>query len=76
MSDRSRDDQTKRFNEEYSDDNFLKAVRECSIASTPKIAKEIGCNRKTALRRLTALEDDGELESEMVSDAKVWTISE
>jgi len=77
MSKRTRDDETQQFGEEYTDSNFLQAVRDCPVASTPNVADEIGCYRKTALRRLTKLEEQGEVGHETVSGkAKVWYIIE
>jgi len=77
MSDRARDDETQQFNQEYTNDDFLDAVRECAVASTPNVADEIGCYRKTALRRLEKLEEQGEVGHETVSgSAKVWYVVE
>ena len=77
MSDRSRDDETQRFEAEYTDQDFLDAVQECPVASTSNVADEIGCNRKTALRRLQQLEEQDEIQSETVGErAKVWYIPE
>lgn len=76
MSERTRDDDTKQFNQEYTDGDFLEAVRECSVASTPNVADEIGCYRKTALRRLNDLEKQGAVGHERVSgSAKVWFVT-
>ena len=75
MSDRSRDGETKQFNQEFSDEDFLNAVRECPVASTPNVADEIGCYRKTALRRLGKLEEQGEVGYEKVGgNARVWYV--
>jgi len=77
MSDRARNDETKQFKQEYTDADFLDAVRECTVASTTNVADEIGCNRKTALRRLKQLEADDELVSEDVGvRAKVWAVAD
>ncbi|ELY68861.1 winged helix-turn-helix domain-containing protein [Natrinema versiforme] len=77
MSDRSRDDETQRFNDEYTDDDFLNAVRECPVASTTEIAERLGCNQSTAYRRLTKLEDDDEVMSESLSaNARVWYVAD
>ncbi|WP_337653193.1 winged helix-turn-helix domain-containing protein [Halomontanus rarus] len=73
MSDRSRDDETSQYREEYPEKDFLEAIRECSVASTTNVATEIGCNRSTALRRLTQLEKREKIASERVGEkAKVW----
>lgn len=75
MSDRSRDDETQQFNQEFADEDFLKAVRECPVASTPNVAEEVGCYRKTALRRLNELEEKGEVGYEKVGGrSRVWYI--
>ena len=77
MSERTRDDETQRYDQEYTDEDFLDAIRECPVASTTNVADAIGCYRKTALRRLNELEERGEVASESVSGkAKVWYIPE
>ncbi|ELY73222.1 winged helix-turn-helix domain-containing protein [Natrinema pallidum] len=77
MSDRTRDDETKQFNQEYTDDDFLKAIRECPVASTGEIADAVGCYRKTVLARLGKLEEQGEVGHKKVSGkAKVWYIDD
>ena len=77
MSDRTRDDETQQFNQEYTDDEFLQAVRDCPVASTPNVADAIGCYRKTALRRLEQLEEQGAVGHETVSgSAKVWFVTD
>lgn len=75
MSDRTRDDETKQYGQEYTDDDFLEAVRECPVASTGEIAEAVGCYRKTVLDRLGKLEKQGEVGHKKVSGkAKVWYI--
>ncbi|QCC57277.1 winged helix-turn-helix domain-containing protein (plasmid) [Natrinema thermotolerans] len=74
MSDRPRDDDTQQFEAEYTDGDFLEAVRNCTVPSTSNIAEAVGCRRRTALRRLKKLEDQGEIGSETLGGgSKVWT---
>jgi len=63
------------YEQEYTDADFLEAIGTCAVATTRNVADEIGCNRTTALRRLNALEEHGEIEvSERAAGAKVWTV--
>jgi CTP-dependent riboflavin kinase len=66
-----RDDEG-RFSEQYSREDFVRAVRSLNVASTQKVADEIGCSYDLAYRRLNQLEDEGEIKHEKVGRAFVW----
>lgn len=63
---------------EYNQDDVLTALRELDDGSsvrTGKIAEEVGCSRRTALRRLSSLESDGKVESSKVTERmKLWSV--
>ncbi|WP_343233307.1 helix-turn-helix domain-containing protein [Natronosalvus halobius] len=75
MNERSRDEKG-RFdsNVAYSDVDFRQAVAELELPTTGDIAREVGCKRATAHRRLTQLEESGDLESRSVGNALVWSV--
>ena len=62
------------YDQEYPDGAFLEAIRKCDVASTKNVAAEVGCDRSTAYRRLTDLEERDEIGSETLGGgSKVWT---
>ena len=67
-------DEEGQFSETYPDENFTSAVQSLDVASTQNVADEVGCSYDLAYRRLKALEDEGEVVSEEVGSAFVWTM--
>lgn len=63
-----------KFNEQYSDEEFLSAIGRLSLASTQNVADEVGCSYDLAYRRLHSLEDEGEVDHEEVGQAFIWSI--
>ncbi len=70
-----RDERSQRFQQEYSDRDFLDAVDRLELPTTTDVADELGCVKATAAGRLNALEDDGELAAKTVGQAKVWRLA-
>lgn len=62
------------YSSEYSDEDFLAVVRELQPATTGQVAEEVGCHRSTALRRLRALADRGEIRGRSVGTTTVWAV--
>jgi len=57
-----------RFTQEFSDEQFLKAVKKCMEESTctaSEVAAIVGCNPTVASRRLVALAEKGKLTKKM-----------
>jgi len=67
-------DEGGKFNQEYSDEEFLSAVENLPVAGTQKVADEVGCSYNLAYRRLKSLNESGHLNCEKVGSAFVWTI--
>lgn len=63
---------------EYGKNDVLAALRDLEDGSgvrTGEVADTVGCSTRTALRRLTSLEEDGRVESADVSDRmKLWFV--
>ncbi len=76
MTERTRDEEYQRFQQEYGDDDFLEAVGRLDLPTTSDVGDEVGCAKSTAAGRLNALADAGELESRTIGTAKVWTVSD
>lgn len=63
------------YDEEYSDDEFLVALRELGgAAGTSDIADAVGCPRRTAYNRLNNLRDEGELNTQEVGSSLLWML--
>jgi len=62
---------------EYGEEDVLAVLRELddgSGARTGEVAEKVGCSTRTALRRLSSLEEDGEVESvEVTERMKLWS---
>jgi predicted transcriptional regulator len=74
MTDDRRDEQG-RFAPEYSDGEFLDAVREHEPAGTSEVADAVGCTTQNADYRLRKLRDAGRVKSKKVGRSLVWTLS-
>ena len=68
-----RDDEGQ-FKKEYFDEDFLSAIDGLSVASTQKVADEVGCSYDLAYRRLQDLEAKGDIKREEVGGSFVWLI--
>jgi GTP-sensing pleiotropic transcriptional regulator CodY len=76
MTGKDRDDSGK-YTTSYSDEAFLTAVGDLGPAvGTQAVADEVGCDRDTAYRRLSTLEENGALTSRKVGMARLWTVSQ
>jgi len=66
--------------QEYSENDVLVALRELNNGTgvrTGEVAEKVGCSRRTALRRLTSLEESDKVASSEISERmKLWTISD
>ncbi|MFC7205122.1 transcriptional regulator [Haloferax namakaokahaiae] len=69
-------DEGGRWSPQFEDGDFLDAVTSLPVASTQRVADEVGCSYDLAYRRLKELEKDERVESEKVGGAFVWLIVE
>ena len=70
-----RDDESGRFQEQYSTETFLNAVKKLDVATTSNVAGHVGCSYDLAYRRLTALAEEGEVEKTDIGGSFIWTFS-
>ena len=75
MSNRTRDTNSKRFQQEYRDEDFLEAVEQLDMPTATDIADELGCSKTTAANRLTELEKQEAVTAVEVGQAKVWQLA-
>lgn len=77
MPNDKKDEETGRFEQKYTDDDFLEAVEELGpLAASSDIAEQVGCNHITANERLKKLSERGEIESERRAGAFLWSLAE
>ena len=58
--------------QQYTDEQFISAVRDHQPASTGEVADAVGCTRRNADYRLRRLRDEGALDAKMVGNSLVW----
>lgn len=72
----TRDTDSGKFQEKYSDEEFIDALRELGGGGTNDVADELNCPYRTTYDRLKALEESGEIESKTVGRTNFWDVSE
>ena len=74
---KDRDEETGKYTERYSSDEFLSALESLDgAAGTQEVANEIGCAYRTAHAKLTKLEKEDKITSRKVGNAKLWMLPE
>jgi hypothetical protein len=69
-----RDDAGK-FSEQYDPADFVDALQRLGgEGSTKEVADEVGCSRRTATYRLSALRDDGRIGGREVGRSMLWVV--
>lgn len=67
-----RDDESGKFAPEFSDEDFLTALRDRGGATTSDVADAVGCKYRTAYSRLNRLVDDGRVERREIGNSFLW----
>ena len=74
---RTRDDDSGKYTQTYPREDFIEAIEDSGgMASTTDVSDEIGCSYDLAYKRLKEFEDDGDIESRKVANARLWMIGE
>ena len=60
----------------HPEEDYFEAIRENAPASTREIAEQVGVTRQGADYRLRQFEEQDKVESKMVGNSLVWTLSE
>lgn len=63
-----------KYNQSFSDSDFINAIESVPVASTQNVADEVGCSYDLAYRRLRQLSEDGMVEKEEVGRSFVYYI--
>jgi len=69
---RDRDEYSGRFTQEYTDEDFVRAVEELVSCSTTEVADHVGCSSDLAYRRLTELASESRIDSEKLAGNYRW----
>ncbi len=69
---RDRDEYSGRFTQEYTDEDFVRAVEKLGSCSTKEVADHVECSSDLAYRRLTELASEGRIGSEKVAGNYRW----
>ena len=78
MTDRDRDrgvgsrDEGGKWSPQFTDQEFLDAVASLPVASTQRVADEVGCSYDLAYRRLKQLADENRVDNKKVGGSFVW----
>lgn len=66
-------DESGKFTAEYPKEAFIAAIEKLDVPGTKNIADEVGCSYDLAYLRLKELEEAGEVQSDEVGQAFIWT---
>jgi hypothetical protein len=70
-----RDEETGRYTGEYSNEEFLRAIKtEDGLAGTGDIAERVGCAHDTAYKRLQKMEREELITSRKVGNTLLWEV--
>jgi len=74
---KNRDNETGEYTETYPFEEFISALESLGgTGSTQEVADEIGCAYRTAHAKLTELEEQNEVTSRKVGNAKLWLLAD
>ena len=77
MANTERDDESGKYTNTYRPEAFVDAVHDADgVAGTQDVADAVGCSYELAYKRLRALADAGDVESQKVANARVWMATE
>lgn len=60
----------------YTNEQFVRAVREHSPTGTSEVGEAVGCSRVTAEKYLKRLNATGDVEKKKIANVLVWSIPE
>jgi uncharacterized membrane protein len=77
MIDGGMDESSGRFTPSYPTKVFLEAIDDHGgVATTSEIAATVGCDRRTAYKRLTTLEGENRVDSRKSNRVRLWSVPE
>jgi hypothetical protein len=74
VDDEQRDPDSGKYTKRFSDAEVVDVVSDLEPAGTVNIAEELGCTQQSAYDRLRALEEAGDVTSEMIGGNRVWML--
>lgn len=60
---------------EFSDAEYIEAVRTLEPAGTPEVAEHVGCTSENARLRLTELYEHNKIDRKTISKGYVWFLA-
>lgn len=72
MTNPARDPESGKLSEQYSSNEFIKAVAKHEPASTREVAESVGCSRRNADIRLRKLEEAEKVRKKKVGNSLTW----
>jgi predicted HTH transcriptional regulator len=69
-----RDERTGQYQKEFSDEEFVEAVKVLEDPGTTDVEEYVGCKEKTAYKRLEELSEEGRIRKKIVGGSAVWKI--
>lgn len=73
---KKRDGESGRYVESVSDVEILDFVGAHDLVGTTDVSDRFGHSQPTAYRRLRSLEEDGEIRSRSIGNARIWQIND
>ena len=74
---KTRDEESGQYTQSYPREEFIEAIEDSGgMASTTDVSDHVGCSYDLAYKRLKEFEDDGEIESRKVANARLWMIGD
>lgn len=58
--------------QQFTDEEYINAVREQEPASTREVADVVGCSRRNADYRLRLLREEGAVDKKMAGNSLIW----
>lgn len=70
-------DEAGRYTDKYPREDILAAIRDLSgMAATSEVADRLDADRNTIYKKLSAMQEDGELDSRMAGGIRVWSVAD
>lgn len=75
MAGKDRDEESGKYTDAYPNEAFLSTLDDLGgAAGTRAVAKQVGCHRDTARRRLAELADKEIIDRREVGDSMLWSL--
>lgn len=73
MEDDQRDPDTGQYTPRFTDEQLLRFIEDNEPVGTGSVADEFECSQPAAYKRLTQVEEKGDVKSQMIGGSRIWT---